>query len=71
MPADTYVAFGGVALFGLMCFLAAWFSAPRSDSSSGHVATSKNQQRTKKQIAAEIAEVEEKLHVVSAQIAKL
>jgi hypothetical protein len=71
MPIDTYVAFGGVALLGIVGFFAAWFSHSKSELSSVKDSTSKEHQRTKKKIAAEIAEVEEKLHDVSAQIDNL
>jgi hypothetical protein len=29
MDLDTYIGFGGVALFGLIAFCAAWFSTPK------------------------------------------
>jgi hypothetical protein len=57
MPVDAYVAFGGVAVLGVLGFLAAWFSESRSELPAINRATAIGHQRTKKKIAAEIADL--------------
>lgn len=66
MSIDVYVAFGGVAFLGFVGFWIAWFSHPTNDVPSESATASKKQLITE-----EIAEVEKKLHKVSAHIAQL
>ena len=53
MSADAYVAFGGVALLGLVGFWVAWFSSAGGESFPGNAKALKGRQRAKKKIVAE------------------
>ncbi len=66
MPVDTFLAFGGVALLGLVGFIAAWVSSDVQERPTSDDAKTKAQR--KKLVIAKIAEGEEELQSGSSKI---
>ena len=69
MHLDALVAFGGVALFGLMS-VAGSFLSEDSDMKMPDSSPS-TKEKKKELVIAEIADVEERLHTVSSQVSGL